>query len=304
MTETGKGPVKVTYLIVGAGPCGLYLGKLLQTHKKDFLIVEKSRGVGGRVATRRIENTLIDHGAPYLKSSKQLLDLMVEMKVPGLNIDEKGIFTDDGMTILFKKLAALLPVKKEVKIIRVMKDNDLWLATSESGETFQANHLILTAPLPQSIELLENSNIAYKHKHELNSVKYTKALIGLFLTDKEIVIKQELAEKVHSLFTMKYRSSEKACVIRLNETYSEENFSRTDEEILSEVEKKFISSCESTGKILHKELKKWRYALPLSSLNAPYVEAAPQLYLAGDAFHYPDIRGALFGAEALAQKLI
>lgn len=304
MTETEKVPVKVTYLIVGAGPCGLYLGKLLQARRKDFLIVEKSRGVGGRVATRRIENILVDHGAPYLKSSKQLMDLMVEYKVPGLKIDQLGLFTDEGMTILFKKMASLLPVKKEVKIINIMRRNDQWLAVADSGESFLTDHLILTAPLPQSLELLNSSNIDYKYKYDLNTVAYSKALIGLFLTDKEIVLKQTLPEKVHSLFTMKYRSSERASVLRLNESYSEANFQKTDDQILEELEKFFISSCESTGRIIYRELKKWRYALPLTSLNAPYVEATTQLYLAGDAFQYPDIRGALFSAEALAQKLI
>jgi renalase len=54
--------IKTETLIIGAGPCGLALGHKLTQNKKDFLIVEKSRGIGGRIATRRIDGDSFDHG--------------------------------------------------------------------------------------------------------------------------------------------------------------------------------------------------------------------------------------------------
>lgn len=305
MTESEKAPVKVTNLIIGAGPCGLYLGKKLLSQDKDCLIVEKSRGVGGRVATRRIENEFADHGAPYLKSCRQLLDLYHELKIPGLKIDVKGLFNDDGMTTLFKKMAASLPVEKEIKITKLERKKDRWFAMAETNEIFEAESVILTSPLPQSIELLEKSQIDYRNKSDLKSVQYSKALIGLFITQEDIVLKEKLPEGVHSILPMKERSPRgKVSVLRLSEHLSALNFDKPDADNLRALENFFISSCEEVGKITYSELKKWRYAIPKSSLTAPFVEAAEKLYLAGDAFLYPDIRGALLSAEELSKKLI
>ena len=48
--------------IIGAGMAGLTLARRLQTFARVTLF-EKSRGVGGRMATRRVEHFNFDHGA-------------------------------------------------------------------------------------------------------------------------------------------------------------------------------------------------------------------------------------------------
>jgi thioredoxin reductase (NADPH) len=38
----------LNYLIIGAGPVGLYAGNKLKSKKKSFLIVEKRNNIGGQ----------------------------------------------------------------------------------------------------------------------------------------------------------------------------------------------------------------------------------------------------------------
>ncbi len=45
----------------------------------SVLVVEKSRGLGGRVATRRLYDTYADRGASSLKPSGELLGRFVEL---------------------------------------------------------------------------------------------------------------------------------------------------------------------------------------------------------------------------------
>lgn len=292
-----------SYLIIGAGPCGLYLGHQLTKNNKSVQIVEKSRGVGGRVATRRIEGEIADHGAPYLKFSPQLVDLLFELEIPGIKVDGPGIFYEDGMTLLFKKMASALNVKKEIRIIKLEHKCDQWQAFGDNGETFTASHLILTAPLPQSLELLKNSDL--KYDPELEKIKYSKALIGLFKTDDEITPGKQVSEHIHSVFSMKERNgSDRISILRLSEENSEALFENPDEIILQKIENLFIEAFPEAKTIYFRELKKWRYVQPHSSLPYPYAEVAPQLYLAGDAFNFPAISGALLSAEALVKKLI
>ena len=53
-------------LIIGAGITGLIAGYHLNKAGREILIVDKSRGVGGRMATRRIGDASFDHGANFL----------------------------------------------------------------------------------------------------------------------------------------------------------------------------------------------------------------------------------------------
>jgi renalase len=57
--------------IAGAGICGLTCAVALQEAGYRVVVVEKSKGVGGRVATRRLEHAWVDHGAPTLSRDLQ-----------------------------------------------------------------------------------------------------------------------------------------------------------------------------------------------------------------------------------------
>lgn len=52
-------------VIIGAGIAGLCAARSLVEANRRVLILEKSRGVGGRMATRRIAGAVCDHGAQY-----------------------------------------------------------------------------------------------------------------------------------------------------------------------------------------------------------------------------------------------
>ena len=67
--------------IIGSGIAGLTLGNQLKDYTK-VTVFEKSRGVGGRLATRRATHYFFDHGAQFIKGHnvkyKSFLELMVE----------------------------------------------------------------------------------------------------------------------------------------------------------------------------------------------------------------------------------
>ena len=52
--------------VIGAGITGISLANLLKK-KVNLTVFEKSRGVGGRMATRRAEPYQFNHGAQYFK---------------------------------------------------------------------------------------------------------------------------------------------------------------------------------------------------------------------------------------------
>ena len=67
--------------IIGAGLAGLTCAQQLHQVGYQVVIIEKSRGVGGRVATRRLQDTRADHGVRYLEPQGKLLQQLIDLLV-------------------------------------------------------------------------------------------------------------------------------------------------------------------------------------------------------------------------------
>ena len=53
-------------LIVGAGMSGMAAASDLVRAGRKVLVVDKGRGIGGRMATRRVGDAVFDHGAQFI----------------------------------------------------------------------------------------------------------------------------------------------------------------------------------------------------------------------------------------------
>ena len=64
--------------VIGAGMAGLICARQLRLIGYSVAVVEKSRGAGGRVATRRVGGVRADHGAPYLEPQRDALRGLIQ----------------------------------------------------------------------------------------------------------------------------------------------------------------------------------------------------------------------------------
>ena len=65
--------------IVGVGMAGLTCARQLQERGYQTIILEKSRGVGGRVTTRRVgDRHSIDRGLPWLEVQGEQTQKLIE----------------------------------------------------------------------------------------------------------------------------------------------------------------------------------------------------------------------------------
>ena len=60
-------------LIVGAGLAGLCAARELQRAGRSICVLDKARGVGGRLASRRMGDAVLDHGAQYFTVRSELV---------------------------------------------------------------------------------------------------------------------------------------------------------------------------------------------------------------------------------------
>lgn len=68
----------VDVAIVGAGLAGVAAAGDMITAGESVLLIEKSRGIGGRMATRRHEKTRIDHGAQFFTARTKRFQAFVD----------------------------------------------------------------------------------------------------------------------------------------------------------------------------------------------------------------------------------
>ncbi|WP_298819355.1 NAD(P)/FAD-dependent oxidoreductase [Chloroflexus sp.] len=168
-----------TVAIIGAGMAGLAAARALVTTGLTPVVFEKSRGVGGRAATRRIGDFCFDHGAQYVKApSPALQDLIAatgdavtiarpvwtftadNQIAPGdpSSADEQKWTWPTGITRLAKYLAAGLNVYLETTVAGIHSNSDGYHLYAEDGRALGCfDAIILTAPAPQSAAILSAS---------------------------------------------------------------------------------------------------------------------------------------------------
>lgn len=173
--------IMVDVAVIGAGLTGLTCAQHLQQMGYQVVVLEKSRGLGGRVATRRLPNAWADHGLAYFTQQGTQTAALVQLwrdrgiLHPWINQDfvwADGILDPGevsvqryvspvGITAIAKALAAELEVWRGQRVAAIAPtDNHTWAFTLEPvvGERVRgltARSVVVTAPAPQAAALLD-----------------------------------------------------------------------------------------------------------------------------------------------------
>lgn len=314
---------------------GLLAGKILSQTGVEVMILEKSRGVGGRMATRRFKEGIFDHGAQFFTARdakfQQWVDLWIKEKAACEwfgNSRKSGNLPKDGshpryrglrgMTSVAKYLARDLKIRSQTLVKSVYKDRDLWIAQMEDEEEFKTRNIILTAPIPQSLNLLESGNVTLPttQYETLKAIEYHPCITGLVLLDGPSAIPspggikfekndiQWLGDNSQKGISPKTT----AVTIHAAHDFSRNNFKLPAEELIELL----IRAAEPwLGKeITDWHIHKWRYSQPTHLYPEQFLEFPEHrgLFIIGDAFGGDRVEGAaLSGIEVafhLREKLL
>jgi len=308
-------------VIVGAGITGLALGSFLREKNPtdEVVILEKSRGVGGRMATRRTDRGKFDHGAQFYSHKESIAKLHLQWQSQNLvqewfqSDNVSKFISPSGMTALAKSLAAPLSIELEMKALKVNSASGLsWEVEIENHLPMVADRLILTAPMPQNLELLDRSGLPVSDR--LRKAVYAKAVVLLFEgiapndLDGTLGFKDNINESVFSVSNQfkKGLHSVPSWTVVMTPQFSDQVFEMADEQILPLALKEVMRIAPSLA-YENVQLKKWRYSHPLTlacSKGEPmFTDVAKNFYLAGDAFGGASVAGAVASAAQLAGYL-
>ena len=163
--------------IIGAGMSGVTAAKEL-AKLNEVTVFDKSRGIGGRMATRRVDNYHFDHGAQFFNAkSEEFKDLCQKVKSDSIieewncnfaeitenKINKKWQFGNEKahfvakpqMNNLCKYIAKDLNILLGTQIKSINFENKKWSLKTIEDELFNNfDYLILAIPSHQAINLI------------------------------------------------------------------------------------------------------------------------------------------------------
>lgn len=180
-------------VVIGAGLAGITCAKHLQEQGQRVVLLEKSRGVGGRIATRRLQGSIADHGAKYLEKqgsySSELVEQLLAQEIirpwiPAsyelMNIDQSLDKTANpspcwqllspparyvaplGMSAIAKNLARDLEIRFNHRVEKIIPTDQGWSICFDNLDPhlatpispLETKALVLAIPAPQALALL------------------------------------------------------------------------------------------------------------------------------------------------------
>ncbi|MEA5532770.1 NAD(P)/FAD-dependent oxidoreductase [Crocosphaera sp. XPORK-15E] len=296
-------------LIIGGGISGLIAGTMLQRHGIKVTILDKGRGIGGRLATRRIPyksngQGIFDYGAQFFTVSEpkfqQWVDQWLEQGLvrewsKQLSNTETTCYCGiESNRSLAQHLAKDLNVHLQTRATKITWDASYWTVETEKGNSFHGDILIMTSPIPQSLALLENSDITLppQIKSSLEQVTYYPCLTVLALLDQLSLIPEPggLRLKDPSLAWIacnhKKGISPQGFAVTLHSTpeFSETHWNTEDSIVVEKLLE--IASSWLGSNVVEYQLHRWLYSHPKTVYGELYLDLQQPglLMMAGDAF--------------------
>jgi len=304
----------VDVLIIGAGLSGLMAAHTLQDSGYSVQLIDKGRSVGGRLATRRVgEGGLADHGAQFFTVRTDTLQGYVDkwmeddlVYVWGTGWSDGSLkttagdghpryVTKGGMNKLAKHLAQGLDIIVDRRITSMQLVNDMWTLTDGEGDAYNGRALLMTPPMPQSLDLIAHSNVQLDDEDlsALQKIQFGPCLCGIHEIEGDVNLPdpgaiQNFDNTVYWVADNQAKGISSLTIVTSHASakYSRQNWDAPEAEIIVELESAVKPHLQDGAKILNTQLKKWRYSVPLTTYPKEFLLAkgVSNLAFAGDAF--------------------
>jgi renalase len=323
-------------IIVGAGLSGLVAANALGEAGVRCLLLDKGRSAGGRLATRRFENGAFaaraDHGAQFFTvRSPDFAELVHHWRRAGIVREWCQGFlpggdghprycAEGGMNTIAKFLASSADVETGVTVASVSEGTDgSMLLTAADGRTWTAGTVLLSSPVPQSLDLLDRGGINLDPPVDaaLRRVSYARCLALMAVLDGPSAVPEpggvQLSTDDHHLFSFVADNQRKAisdAVTLTLHVHDGPSLGMWDDE--RELTKATLLAGAQpwfgTSSVTQSQLHGWKFARPLVSHPDACVVSllgnGSLLGFIGDAFGGAKVEGAALSGLAAAAQLL
>jgi len=298
-------------IILGAGVAGLVAARVLNEQGISTIIVDKGRSVGGRMATRRIGEGLADHGAQFFTARTSQFKTQVEtwmaegvVRIWGYGWSDGSLkraapdghpryVAVNGMNALTQHMARNLPhIHTNCEIGTISYANDVWTLTALDSSVYVGRALLMTAPVPQALNLLRAVPLTEKDRAALERIQYAPCLTGMFVVEGDIDLPepgaiQDSSKPIYWIGSNRAKGISQSLIVtaQADGLHSRQRYDLPDEDNLAWLQAAVEARLTPGSSIIEGQLKKWRYAAPMTThpFDTMLAEELP-LAFAGDAF--------------------
>lgn len=313
-------PDHVEILVVGAGMAGLTAARVLSNAGRDVLVVDKGWNPGGRMATRVTDGARFDHGATLFYAAEgEFTGDLDRWRLAGAAAAWEGMPAGEvlwrgtpDMRSLGEVLARGLQVVTRTKLEAIGTEDARWVARVEGGDTITSDAVLMTPPVPQTLELFEAGEFRFDEdlRRRLERLAYERCLVVMAEPDGPTRVPAPgffeptsgpIARVVDE--QAKGTSSVPAVTLHAATDFSRARWEADRDRVAAEI----LRAAEPWlgAEVAAYQIHGWRYCRPVTTWPEPclVVRGGPPLVLAGDAFGGPDVPGAYRSGLAAAAAL-
>ena len=325
---SNSSPQIIDTVIIGSGLAGLSAASRLSAQGLSVTVIDKGRGVGGRLAARRIGDAVFDHGAQFFTARSEQFKTCVNQWIksgvaeqwyqsypgqPNGHPRYRGVPT---MVSVAKYLAKDQTVIQSTRALELNHDGCHWIVKLEPEESIIARSVIITSPVPQTLDLLDkgNSQLTSGIVDRLQKIQYESCIAVMAVLDAPSTLEDPGALALDegpiawiSDNHKKGASPLPALTIHASGEFSQANLNRDRNEVgkeLIELARPLFGSAPVNDFQVHG----WLYSKPTTTDDeASFLLSAslkmPPLVLAGDAFAGPRFEGAVLSGWSAAEQI-
>lgn len=325
---------KQNIAIIGAGIAGLSIANMFND-VANVEVFEKSRGYGGRAATRYNEKFEFDHGAQFFTVKtdkfKKFIQPLIDKEIVG--IWNAKFVEIDGHEIIYKKewnseyphyvgipkmnaickfLSKNIKVNLNVEIKKIEKSNkDQWQLFDTANNCFgDFDWVICSAPAFQTQKLLPQK---FSHHDKLSSIKMLGCYALMLSFKKKLNVDWDAALVKNSNISWisfnsskPSRNSSNAVVALASNKWADENMEADIEKLKAEMLKNLSQVLKfDDNNLLNCEIHKWKYANIGKNTRFKYLlDQNEKLAAIGDWCIQGRIESAFMSADHLYNQMI
>lgn len=268
--------------IVGAGLAGLSAARSLMEAGIPSVVFEKSRGLGGRLATRRTELGPIDHGAPGVPVDVALAAGGGVWSEGPENAQGIGI---PGMSALARHMGHGINVQREITITEVAETGDGYSLTAAAGALHASfDAVIFAVPAPQAAALLAQQAEMVEAIANVRMTPLWTLLLGFDapsgLSQDVLTLADPLALAIPMLSKPGQIATERWSA-HATTAWSAEHLELEKEDAADVLLQAFMAVTGLAGTPDYLAAHRWRYARVERALGQPFVANGTGTLLAG-----------------------
>jgi len=268
--------------VIGAGLAGLVVAARLHAAGRTVTVFDKSRGLGGRHATRRTDFGAFDHGAPVAHCERAPIQFL-ETESACVRWGDLGHVGLPGMSGFVGPLARGLDIRTTVEIATVRVDGAHVVVKDAAGDSQGSfERAVLAIPAMQARRVSGDLSGAEALDHVVMKPVWTLMAAFGRRPDLPDVVRPGGALKIVVRNGAKPGRSGETWVAHASSDWTRDRLEQPHEAVLPKLLAEF--SDIALGRLprpVHVEAHRWRYGLADRPLGVPFLRLAGGRVLAG-----------------------